>query len=304
MFSNRVLAAALMALTLAAYAACSVYKNVFSMKGSILLFAYPDSQLLTADGSRVNKIERPDSRGRFYPPALSADGTHVAWGIPFGNGGAEGQGRFALGISLAGREQWRLYGDFEQVGVAAFSPTGSKVAFVAQGPGLMILDVATGRIEAVEGRPKVPILQTSLGWSPDGRNLALEVYRGADTPAISVVNLRTGALKVIGEGHNPSWSPTGDWIAYFDSSWEKCILVHPDGTGSRMLLDIHGHFYSSYRQFAYGAVWSPNGKQVLLNEMKGEKGSIDVVLMDIESGKTTRKSKDGPVISGWAAGKP
>lgn len=273
-------------------------RGTFSMPDSILLFANPDLELRIVSGPLVQEVKRSDSYGRFFPAALSPGGDRVAWAVPLGTHAAGAPSRFALAISPTKRQEWKPYGDFEEVGVAEFSPDGSKVAFVAKGYGVMVLDLVSGKTEAT---PKLPVtpLQTNIGWSPDGELLVMEVYRDGEMSQISTVNLDTGDVRVIGDGHAPSWSPTGQWVAYFDESWEKCIVVHPDGTGGRVVQNIGGHLFSSYRQFAFRAVWSPDGSQLLLNEMKGERGNVNVVLLNLTSGQVTRKSENGLIVLGW-----
>jgi Tol biopolymer transport system component len=55
-------------------------------------------------------------------------------------------------------------------------------------------------------------------WSPDSRRFALGLlplsgYQYYDPGRIVVVNLQ-GEVTRVGEGYQPAWSPTGDWIAY------------------------------------------------------------------------------------------
>ena len=87
--------------------------------------------------------------------------------------------------------------------------------------------------------------------SPDGTHL---VYVG---PTLRVRTLSTGADTSLGVvGDVPRWSPTGDWIAY--DSLGTLMLIHPDGTGHRALLNRGYELYPS-RAFT----WSPDGRWLL-----------------------------------------
>ncbi len=102
------------------------------------------------------------------------------------------------------------------------------------------------------------------------------------------------------KGNEPSWSPSGQWIAYVDPSEHRIRLVHPDGTGDHVVKDI-GSFFTE-RGFGGAPVWSPDETKLLLNTYKGANlDSQDVMLLDLKSGKTTRKSHNGDLISSWAA---
>jgi len=73
--------------------------------------------------------------------------------------------------------------------------------------------------------------------------------------------------------------------------------VRPDGTETKTVRNLGRIF--GYRMFASGVVWSPDGKQLLLNEMKGEGPKIDVMLLDLASGEVKRKSRNGLPVFGW-----
>jgi Tol biopolymer transport system component len=63
--------------------------------------------------------------------------------------------------------------------------------------------------------------------------------------------------------------------------------------------DVHGHVLG-YRSFGGQPVWSPDGKELLLNEYKGDLNSLDVMLLDVNTHRMTRLSKDGEEVIGWA----
>jgi WD40 repeat protein len=103
---------------------------------------------------------------------------------------------------------------------------------------LQILDVATGKLTPVPYRGVIDEV-AQLSWSPDGKYLVGQFCCSASSAAqIVVVDLRSGKGTVIAEGMDPSWSPKGDLIAYEDKEKQKCILIHPDGTGAKVVRDL------------------------------------------------------------------
>ncbi len=292
-------------------------KRTFSQPDSVLLLAtYGELRVVTPD--RVLSLKPPVEVGYndayFVYPSLAPRGDLVAWGfaVAFQKNRASNWARFALGVYSIKEEKWKTYGDFDDIGTPAFSPDGSKIAFVAvepiKGENLLIFDVASeemrvANVNAKGSREKGGIPEkATLGWSPDGKRLVVEFYRSKGPSLIAVIDPSTAEVKPIGEGTDPAWSPTGEWIAYHDEAGKKCMLVHPDGTGTKIAREVHSTFVT-YRRYGYAVVWSPDGKKLLLNEMKGDFRYIntDIVLLDLETGRSTTKAKNGLAAFGWAS---
>jgi Tol biopolymer transport system component len=194
------------------------------------------------------------------------------------------------------------YGDFDLLTATSFSPDGSRVAFTADLRGrdkteLSILELKTGTIRRIK---YVAAVQPS--WSPDGKNLAVNIQRGFEKAPISaVIDLDSGKMNTIAEGGGaPAWSPSGEWIAYLAHSGERCMLVHPDGTGSKIVSEAKSSFFH-YRRFGYAVAWSPDGKKLLLNKLTNGLGKLDIMLVDIEGGRSTTKLKNSVPVFGWVS---
>ena len=279
--------------------------DTFSAPDSVLLFARPyyDVRAVTPQRSLVipPPIDVPANSGLFNYPSISRRGDFIAWG--FAVQGHPRPTRFALGVYSLAEQRWKTYGDFDEIGATAFSPDGSKIAFSAvepkKGYALLIFDVTNGEIMKVRHPLGIPGKAT-LGWSPDGKRLVVEIQRSEKTPQIAILDPISGDVQAVGEGTHPAWSPTGEWIAYYRDSGAKCILVHPDGTGTKIAGKAHSTFLTP-RRFGYAVVWSPDGKTLMLNEMKGDGDYLDVVLLDLATGRSTRKSKNGWPVFGWVS---
>ena len=281
--------------------------DTFSASDSVLLFARPyyDVRVVTPDHSLVipPPVDVPANSGLFNYPSISRHGDFIAWG--FAVQGHPRPTRFALGVYSIAEQRWKMYGDFDDIGATAFSPDGSKIAFVAEEsekrPAFHIFDVGTGKMTSVPHPTGIPERAT-IGWSPDGKRLVVETMKSEKSSLIVVFDPGTGSAQPVGEGSDPAWSPTGEWIAYYDPSGKKCMLVHPDGTGTKVAKQGGGNVFFP-REFVWGLVWSPDGKKLLLNEMKGDWRyiNIDVVLLDLETGRSTTKSRNGLPVFGWAS---
>jgi WD40 repeat protein len=291
-------------------------KQTFSMPDSVLLFGtYTDLRVVTPD--RVLSLKPPVevgyNTGYFIYPGLAPRGDLVGWGfaVEWQDERSSNRARFALGVYSIKEQTWKRYGDFDDIGTPAFSPDGAKIAFVtSQGREhyLQLFDISTEKMTVTKvdarGSPErggIPA-KAGIAWSPDGKRLVAEFYRSKGPRLIAVVDPSTGDVRPIGEGRDPAWSPTGEWIAYYGDLDKKCILVHPDGTGTKVAKRLGAGFFLP-KEFVSGLVWSPDGKKLLLNEMKGDWRylDIDVVLLDLETGRSTTKSKKGLAVFGWAA---
>jgi len=276
---------------------------IFSMPGSVLFFWDGALELREVAATNEHALALQLYPGPWSHPVVARDASRVASGffatpVPVAN-------HLTLGVFSFTRQEWKTYGNFAEIGAPGISPDGTRVAFVAKQVGghnaFLILDTSSGMTDSVT-QLEAAASGEGPSWSPDGKRLAVVVVQKAGIPAIAVYDLSTSELNVVGKGGDPSWSPTGEWIAYFETG-ERCILVHPDGTKTKVVRNL-GRLLRPYRGFRYPAVWSPDGKQLLLDELKGEGPNIDVMLVDVESGKVTRKSHNGLAVVGWAAWKP
>ena len=284
---------------------CAQERRTFSLPDSILLFAEPYEDL-TVVGPGGNDLLRPTvdvkaNSGEFVRPSIAPNGDLISWGFVIANDDSRARlVRFALGIYSTSEHKWRTYGDFDMVTATSFSPDGSRIAFTANARGsdkreLSVLELKTGEISRIK---YIAAVQPS--WSPDGKKIAVNIQRGEKPSILAVIDIESGNMNTIAEAAGaPAWSPSGEWIAYLSHS-ERCMLVHPDGTGSKIVSEAKSSFFH-YRRFGYAVAWSPDGKKLLLNKLTNGLGKLDVVLVDIEGGRSTTKLKNSVPVFGWVS---
>jgi Tol biopolymer transport system component len=291
-------------------------KQTFSIPESVLLFGiYENLRFVAQD--RVLNIRPPVEEGYnsayFVYPTLSPKGDFVAWGfaVAFQKERRVNQASFVLGLYSIQEQQWKTYGDFGDIGTPAFSPDGKTVAFVAidrtRGYHFFTFDIATEKLTIVakvdaKGNQQIGGIpeKASLSWSPDGKQIVVELQKLERSPLVAILAPATGEVRPLAEGTYPAWSPTGEWIAYYDPPGEKCMLIRPDGTGKKVVRKVRSSFFHPKR-YGYAVVWSPDGKELLLNEVNGLR-AVDVVLLDLDTGRlTTKNTENGLAAFGWAA---
>jgi hypothetical protein len=285
---------------------CSEGGATFSIPESLVLFGnYNELRTVTPalSQSLPPPIERGYNHSYFAYPSVASRGDLIAWGFAVGWDDKRDRDKasFALGLYSRLRQSWKTYGDFDQLGDAGISSDGSKVAVVARQEGrlrLVIFDVATETI--AEGPYQRGMwLRGTPSWSPDRERLAVQIHRPDESSFVAVLDLSTGETRPLGDGSQPQWSRDGQWVAYY--SGRKCMLVHPDGSGSTVALALKDGWFT-HKEFGWGSpVWSPNGKQLLLNVWKDGGPLLDVVQLDLATGRTTTTGKNSLPVFGWAS---
>jgi hypothetical protein len=302
-------------------------EHLITEPNSALLFAWDYGDLLvsTPAGSiDVPGPAGPVGGGYFVIPAIAPRGDLIAVGLTLPDHSdrtkcdpsvvacalpGTTQNMSVMGVYSLRDKEWKTYGDFCQMGAgsAAFSPDGTKIAFEAtmrsasqncsfgyEKKSLLILDLASGWFTQVPNTASV-IPNAKISWSSDGRYLAVE-FGSRGPNSIVLIEMGSWTQKMIAVGGDPSWSPKGDWIAYETGAGAACKIMHPDGTSAKMVLDAFRRFGAWAVES--GAVWSPDEGTILLNERE-EGGRINVVSVDLDTGKVKKIAKRTPRVFGW-----
>ncbi len=242
-------------------------RPLWSPDGEKILFHNPGEGwvIINADGTDrviIPPPEQPETIGWYHFYDWSPTGEKVMFVVK--TSGDRG------GIYLAdadGSDFTQILSHEYGVTVAAFSPNGDRIAYLAaKGSSAdrlnntynlyLVNSDGTNNNKLAEDDLTITYARFDiLAWSPDGEN----ILYGSDRSLYVIDADGTNRLRV---GHSPDsdgvpqWSPDGSLIAY--SSRETIRIVKPDGTGFTELC-------SGY----YVVRWSPDGKRVWFSRQDG-----------------------------------
>ena len=215
------------------------------------------SQLFIIDSDGENQRRLSSDRGIVSTPALSPDGSRIAYG--WQDMAAGNTAVYELDLST-GRKR-TVSADPGLNYTPAYTPDGS-LAFGKSVDPIRTEIFETGRGQLTTTRNGVALNPT---FSPDGRRMAFEASP-LGTQQI-YVQPRTGgsprliSIYVRGErtsAAEPDWSPRGDRIAY--AAWSGGVFqifsVNPDGTDRRVLTSRGNNEQPS---------WAPDGRHLVFH---------------------------------------
>ena len=214
-------------------------------------------------GSPLTDLQNP--RGNM-PGWFTPDGKHVVWH----------QLEYLALETFDEKRLGTLEGRFRLFRALAVSPDLTKVAFeVTSGAGTRRISglhwgtLGSTELNVIASEPQANEsykASCSLGWSSDSTRIVYERDN-----KIRVYDIRTGGTANLGEGVCPTWSPSGDWIAY-RSLESEAMLMTPNGDartrlmpGRKILGFLHWSPDSAYLLFSEEVRWNPlNASQLVV----------------------------------------
>jgi len=232
-----------------------------------------------------------DEAGPEEAPSISPDGDSIAYA-------SRAAGTWDIYVRrVGGRNATVVAGDPDRDESApAFSPDGRTIAFhEADNNGGIFIVGATG-----ESARRVTETGFHPAWSPDSRSIAFceqLIFDPASrtvTSALSVVDVNTGAIRVITEGDavQPAWSPSGERLVYwgeFGGQRDLFTIAAAGGDPVRVTDDP---------PLDWSAAWAPDG-WVYFSSDRGGAFNLWRVLVDEATG--TVRSEPEPVTMGVPA---
>jgi dipeptidyl aminopeptidase/acylaminoacyl peptidase len=160
---------------------------------------------------------------------------------------------------------------------AAYSPDGTKIAFMNNYDGDYEICVMNADGTGIKQLTKNSSLDAYPSWSPDGTRIAFTSNRDGDfdiwvmNPDASEQTNITSDDPWVDDA--PRWSPDGRWIAIETDRYNgvSAELITPDGTTQATIGSIQ---YATWFDS-----WSPDGKSLLVDSNRG--GDYDIYRYDI-----------------------
>lgn len=163
-------------------------------------------------------------------------------------------------------------------GMAAWSPDGTRLAFVAapeleeSGDICVVEADGTGMRNLTD---TAGVGEIAPAWSPDGDRIAFSTLRGDDTEVHVMDSDGGNSRRLASDGAWPSWAPDGSRLAFSASHGhgvERLWTIGSDGSGEAVLAER--------ATAASQPAFSPDGQWIAFSSSTGDSDSDDPVEWD------------------------
>jgi Tol biopolymer transport system component len=198
----------------------------------------------------------------------------------------EEEGEYYVGDTVQGELGACLTCDFDQYGGPAYSPDGESIVWSGE-DGIFLMNSDGAALTRVTDIP-----QTGwLNWSPDGKQIVftiwkqrLEIHRlEMDSGIVAALTEYDGSEK--SDHYAPSWSPSGDRIAFhmLNRDGLRVMVMNSDGSGMKEVVSwiTTDEIYDP--GFEQPPQWSPDGEHLVFSSTSSF-GDMDIFIVDIHGG--------------------
>lgn len=196
------------------------------------------------------------------------------------------------------RQLTRSQGGNEQ---PAWSPDGSKVAFVSYRDGngeIYVMDADGSNQTRLTNQPA---LDTGPKWSPDGRRIAFVSAR-SKTAQVWVMNANGSDARRVaetpGEQGAVQWSPGGSKLAFLAVTRGKTDVMVADVDGGKAV-----NLTEAAKKSHSGAAWAPDGTRIAFTRFEGDTVS-DIVVAKVDGSGTSNVTNSKSFLNTQPAWSP
>ncbi|MGH6690754.1 MAG: TolB family protein [Gammaproteobacteria bacterium] len=151
----------------------------------------------------------------------------------------------------------------------------------------------SGKVIGTIGQPEWSMLYTTI--SPDATRIAVrgqEAQKGK--PSVWIIDVARGARRRLtthpaNEGQ-PSWSPTGDRLAYlsYRNGLGDLFVRAANGSGDDLQITSNPDLHD------FAPSWSPDGKHIVFHTQHPKTGDRNVMYVSVAGDRTPKPVSDGP----------
>ncbi|HEU5001454.1 MAG TPA: hypothetical protein VFW71_01565 [Actinomycetota bacterium] len=185
-----------------------------------------------APASIVPQVPSQDPGDAVFAPALSPDHKRVAYvELPAATlASASNDGGGPLVVQNVDGTGAKMVATGDNLS-PAWSPDGTKLAFVRGGQlYTMGADGSNQQSLGINGT-----VDFHVSWSPDGTRIAFGAGNPAQVEIVTLADKSVAPLGSVPQAGNPTWSPDGSKLVFFESGSNALFVASADGSGAQQL---------------------------------------------------------------------